>query len=145
LSVHDKATPAITGATVLPTVCIDSPADWGEYYGARKEDGALLLYKAVDKDFRSGRGFPYIPGSTPEAPDWDGGREECGGGLHFCSSPSAAGGFFRNATRFVGCWVLLADLCVHKNARYPPKIKGRRVARPIFEVNIDGVPIVEGM
>ena len=141
LSVHDKATANIPGATILPVPKIITPAEWCEYYGATVEDNAATLYKAVNDNYCSERGFLYAIGSTPEAPDWDGSARECGGGLHFCSTPSASKIFYANATKFVECKVLLEDMVVHENASYPMKIKGRKVCAPIVEVDIDGKPI----
>ena len=141
LSVHDKATANIPGATILPVLKITTPAEWCEYYGATVEDNAATLYKAVNDNYCSDRGFSYAIGSTPEAPDWDGPARECGGGLHFCSTPSASKNFYVNATKFVECKVLLEDLVVHENAIYPTKVKGRRVCAPIVEVDIDGNPV----
>jgi hypothetical protein len=75
--------------------------------------------------------------STP-APDWDGGKEECGGGLHFSPRPSAALAFDNLATRFIACPVLLKEIKVHSNATYPEKVKAPRVYKPCYEVDIDG-------
>jgi len=144
LSVHDKATPNIPGATILPVLKITTPAEWCEYYGATVEDNAATLYKAVNDNYCSERGFSYAPGSTPEAPDWDGLARECGGGLHFCSTPAASKIFYYAATKFVKCKVALDDLVVHENANYPMKIKGRRVCAPIVEVDIHGKPVESG-
>jgi hypothetical protein len=120
---------------------IATPAEWCEYYGASIENGVVTLYKAVNDNYCSERGFSYAIGSTPEAPDWDGPARECGGGLHFCSTPSASKGFYPKATRFMECKVALEDLVVHEKAEYPMKIKGRRVCAPIVEVDIDGKPV----
>ena len=101
-----------------------------------------MLYKAVSDEYKSTRGFLYEPGSTPVAEDWDGGERECGGGLHWCSTPRGARKFFLKATRFLACPVAIVDLAVHQDAQYPDKIKGRGCCAPIFEVDIDGNPFV---
>jgi hypothetical protein len=138
LSILDRSKSGIPGALILPAPDVITPLDWCEYHGAKVEDGMALLYKGVDAEFRSGYGFLYKPGSTPEADDWDGMKRECGGGLHFCSSPSATHEFVSNPEKYVACWVALEDLVVHTNPQYPTKIKGRKICQPIFEVDIDG-------
>ena len=95
----------------------------------------------MDNYFISVRGFAYIPGTTPEAPDWDGGKAECGGGLHFCALPGTAKTYFPEATRFVACPIALEDIVVTQNPIYPNKIKARRIFAPIYEVNENGEPL----
>jgi hypothetical protein len=134
--------PIITGTERVQLVQIATAAQWCDFYGAEIDaDGIAILYKAVDKDFRSGRGFAYVPGSTPAAPDWDGGKAECGGGLHFTAHPSAAQAFFLEATRFVACPVRLDDIVVHEDAQYPSKVKAPRICAPIYEVDRYGKPV----
>ena len=114
---------------------------WADQYGGQRIDGGdkLLLYKAVDKDFMSGRGMSYAPGTTPECSDWDGGVEECGGGLHFCARAVDTLQFFQNAQKFVACPVAIADIAAPKaNARYPSKVKARRCCGPVYEVDRRG-------
>ena len=62
------------------------PATWCEFHGVTVEDGIAYLYKAVNKDWTTGRGVDYSPGSMPEAPDWQP-TNACGNGLHFCDHP----------------------------------------------------------
>ncbi|MDE1871723.1 MAG: hypothetical protein KGI06_05800 [Candidatus Micrarchaeota archaeon] len=91
-------------------------------------DGTVVLYKAVRDDYRSARGFLYQPGTQVEAPDWDGGAHECGGGLHLSPCPEMAKSFDSNATRILAVTVIVTDLtvgpmplaCLHK-------IKARRI------------------
>ena len=131
----------IPGAHILAVPEIVTPADWCDYHGATvRDDGTVVLFKAVDNEYRSGRGMVYAPGSTPEAPDWDPGPE-CGGGLHFCASPAAALLFQPDAARFVACPVALDEIVVHPNAAFPQKVKAPRVVAPCWEVTIDGEPI----
>lgn len=131
----------IPGAHILAVPEIVTPADWCDYHGATvRDDGTVVLFKAVDNEYRSGRGMVYAPGSTPEAPDWDPGPE-CGGGLHFCASPAATLIFQPDAARFVACPVALDEIVVHPNATYPQKVKAPRVVAPCWEVTIDGEPI----
>ena len=115
-----------------------TPSEWCAYYGVPVKDGVAVLFKGVDHGFRSGRGFLYVPGTKPEAPDWDGAVRECGGGLHFSPHPSMTLEFFSEATRFVACPVALADIVVHPNGESPQKVKARRVCAPCWEVDEDG-------
>jgi hypothetical protein len=133
------------GATADGGIQIDAtirtPAAWCEYYGARVVDGVATLYKAVGGDFRSPRGADYSPGLLPVAPDWDGGREEFGGGLHFSPTPTMALAFHEYAERVVACAVALSDMCVHEDAEHPQKIKARGCCGPCVEVDRQGNPI----
>src|SRR5574341_50999 len=65
-----------------------TPAEWCDYYGVAVVNGVATVFKAVGDDYRSPRGADYTPGTTPVAPDWDGGIAECGGGLHFSPTPA---------------------------------------------------------
>jgi len=120
---------------------IHTPEEWCEFYGAEIKDGLAILHKAVRKDFRSSHDFLYEPGTTPAAPDWDGGQAECGGGLHFCATPHHGLHFDPQATRFMACPVRLDEIVIHPSAQYPNKIKAPRVSGPIYEVDIDGKPL----
>ena len=82
---------------------INTPQDWCDYYGITVEDGVAVLYKALDGEMRSPKGFLYQPGSTPAADDWDGDARECGGGLHFSPTPTMAMEFHADAKRFAAC------------------------------------------
>jgi hypothetical protein len=127
--------PTITGGGYISRVNIESPASWCDYYGADVVDGYALLFKALDSDFKANYNqFDYTPGTTPEAPDWDGGERECGGGLHFSPTPLHALEFFSGAKRFVCCRVALDSIVVHPNGDYPQKVKAPRVAE-IWEVD----------
>jgi hypothetical protein len=105
-----------------------------------------VLYKVVDLSYRSPHGFDYTPGTTPEAPDWDGGQQECGHGLHFSPSPFhaerfAASDWWPRDLRYVACPVRLADIVVHPNGAYPDKVKAPRCAGPVYEVDLKGDPV----
>jgi hypothetical protein len=154
LALHDKAKSAITGTgnniLQLPKVEIKTAVDWCAYYGVPVTNGTAVLYKAVNDDFSSKwrsntlpNGVSYAPGSKPEAPDWDGGKAECGGGLHFSPSPSSALMFHAGAQRFVACPVAIDDIVVHKDPEYPAKIKARAVCAAIYEVDLNGDPVKE--
>ena len=114
-------------------------AEWCAYYGVAVKRGVAVLFKAVSDDFRTAqRHFEYRPGTAPSAPDWDGGKEECGGGLHFSPRPEMAREFDALATRFIACPVRLKDIVVHPEGQYPQKIKARGLCAPCWEVDIDG-------
>ena len=141
VSVHGSGV-KLTGGVRIDITPAASPEEWAEIHLAEPhEDGAIVLYKAVRDDYRSAREFAYAPGSVPVAPDWDGGKVECGGGLHFCASPFEALGFDSQATRFMACPVALSDLAVVPNPDMPNKIKARGCCAPIWEVDIDGKPV----
>jgi len=117
---------------------IKTALQWCNFYDVKIKKGVVILYKALRNDYKSSWGFLYSPGTTPTAPDWDGGEKECGGGLNFCPLPVMALGFDKEATRFMACPVLVKEIKVHKNAVYPNKIKAPRVFQPCYEVDING-------
>jgi hypothetical protein len=117
---------------------IKTAKDWCDYYGVAVRRGIATLYKALNADFTSPQGFSYTPGTKPEAPDWDGGKQECGGGLHFSPSPAMARAFHAEAKKYAACPVRLSDIAIHPNGDYPEKCKAREVCGPIYEVNEDG-------
>jgi hypothetical protein len=122
-------------------IVIKTAKDWCDFYGVRVARGFALLYKGVNDDYRSPHGMSYAPGTKPVAPDWDKGKEECGGGLHFSPTPAMTREFHTEAVRFLGCWVALKDIAVHPDGSYPNKCKARAIAKPCFEVDQDGEPI----
>ncbi|GMW02615.1 MAG: hypothetical protein AMXMBFR84_37510 [Candidatus Hydrogenedentota bacterium] len=122
-------------------VKITTPSEWCLYYGVKVKNGMALLYKALDDNFMSPHGMSYAPGTTPVAPDWDGGKRECGLGLHFSPRPAMAREFNDAATKYCGCWVKLTDMAIHPNGDSPQKCKARAVAKSCFEVDEDGEPM----
>jgi hypothetical protein len=135
--------PEVDGAGYVSYVDLSTPAAWCEYYGVdRDSDGTVVLFKALDGEFRSNRGFYYVPGTTPSAPDWDGGEQECGGGLHFSPSPMHAVAFFTGATKFVGCRLKLDEIVVHPDGVYPEKVKAPRCLE-VFQVDRSGKRVPE--
>jgi hypothetical protein len=139
VSVVGFGSPAIRGADRVQIVKLETPVDWCALYGVEVADGVATLYKAVGDDYMSPRGGNYAPGTTVEAPDWDGGRAECGGGLHFSPRPKMALAFNREATRFVACPVALADMRAPCDSdQMPEKCKARRTCGPVYEVDRDG-------
>jgi hypothetical protein len=134
----------ITGPHVvlLQNPVITTAEDWCAYHGATVKDGVAILYKGVSDEYRSGLGFAYPPGTTPEAPDWDRGKAECGGGLHFCAHPAATLSYNKDTTKFIACPVALSDMRAPKaNDTYPDKIKAARTCGPIYEVDRFGEPV----
>lgn len=112
--------------------------EWCDYYGVEVRRGIAVLFKGTDENFHTQKGVYYKPGTIPEAPDWDGGKAECGGGLHFSPCISATFRFKPDAKRFVACPVRIKDIVVHKNALDPNKIKARQCCAPVWEVDRDG-------
>ena len=139
-------TPTIEGGGFIQRRDISTAQGWCDWFGVEVKDGHALLFKVVDKHFRTHqRGFAYEPGATPAAPDWDGGKRECGGGLHFSPSPGHADFFADRAPqsdrRYVACVVLVAEMAVHPDGSYPEKVKAPRVALPCWEVDRKGKPV----
>jgi hypothetical protein len=137
--------PAITGGGFVARKDISTPAKWCDFYGIPVVAGVAVLFKAVTQDYQPpcnrANGVVYTPGSTPTAPDWDGGKTECGGGLHFSPNIPATAEFHRDNPRWMACPVALADISVHPDGRMPQKVKARGCAAPIWEVDRDGVPV----
>mgnify|MGYP001606998505 FL=1 len=119
--------------------------EWCEYYGVEIKKGVAILFKAVDEDFSTSNARPkgifYKPGDKPVAPDWDGGRAECGGGLHASCYPTAALHFNSAAKKFIALPVRLTDFKPFPNAQYPDKVKFQTVAGPVWECDKEGKSI----
>ena len=134
-------TPKITGGVVITIPEITTAAEWLEFHGVEVKHGIATLYKAVGDDYSTGYArrakITYAPGSKPEAPDWNS-RPECGGGLHLSPRPIMALAYNPSATKYVACPVKVSDIVLIDD-----KCKVPRVARPTFEVDIDGDPIKE--
>ena len=143
VAVHRHGTsPVVLGGTVIQVRRPTTLVEWAAFYGTPITDGQVLLYKAVRDDYRSYHGLLYEPGKIAEAPDWDGGAKECGGGLHFSPHPAMALEFDREATRFVACPVALEDCRPpSEDDAYPAKLKARRICGPIVEVDRYGKPV----
>jgi hypothetical protein len=131
----------VSGTGVTEATRPGSPEEWCAYYGIPVENGVAIFYKAVDENFDSYHGGSYRPGSEPSAPDWDGGEQECGGGLHFSPRPTFALAAPADDMRFVACPVRLEDIAFHPGGVYPDKVKARRLCAPIYEVHEDGTAV----
>jgi len=138
-------TPTVTGGVQIVIPAHMTAQEWCEYHGVEVADGVATLYKAVDDDYSTDNarraGITYTPGTQPSAPDWDGGKAECGAGLHFCPTPWHARRFNEQAKRYVACPVRVDEIVTHKHPEHPTKIKAPRVCGPIVEVDIDGNPV----
>jgi hypothetical protein len=145
---HDPAA-KISGGQIIQAHRPTDGRDWCEFYGVEIRKGGNLsrklagqdvaiLFKATGPDFATRNGVAYVPGTAPEAPDWDGGKEECGGGLHFSPHPRLAREFREDAEHFVACPVLVSDICVHPEASMPEKTKAPRLCAPCWEVDLKG-------
>jgi hypothetical protein len=139
----------ISGGRILEMPRPETGAEWCKFYGVEIRKGGNLsrelagqdvaiLFKAVGEGYRATRGFAYEPGSSPAAPDWDGGSRECGGGLHFSPHPKMAKEFSREPAHFIACPVLVSEIVVHPDGNYPQKVKAPRVAAPCWEVDANG-------
>jgi len=134
---------SVTGG-VQSFVVIDTPAKWCEYYGVVVENGIAVLYKAVLAGFASQHDASlfYRPGTVVEAMDWDGGKAECGGGLHFSPCVAMTKEFVTSPVHYLACPVALADMVVHPEGSSPQKCKARRLCAPCWEVDADGLRIL---
>jgi hypothetical protein len=136
---------SLDGGRVLEANKPSTPADWCDHYGVAVENGVATLYKALDEDFSTDRAraknISYAPGQTPAAPDWDGGVEECGGGLHASPHPKMALEFNSTAKRFAACPVKLEEISVHPDGYYPHKVKFSGCCAPCYEVDRNANPV----
>lgn len=131
----------VSGGSVTEAVRFSNAEEWCSHHGVEVNDGVAILFKAVDEDFNSYHGMSYRPGTEPFAPDWDGGEQECGGGLHFSPRPTFALARPDDSMRFVACPVRLEEIVVYPRGDYPDQVKAPRVAAPVYEVHEDGTPV----
>ena len=129
----------LEGGRVLDCKLPTTPAEWCNHYGVEVKDGVAILYKGVNSEFMSDHGGCYTPGTVPVAPGWDGGKRECGGGLHYSPTPQMTLEFVLSATKWVACPVALSDMrSPHQGDKYPNKIKARGGCAPVWEVTRKG-------
>ncbi len=134
----------IEGGQVVCAAIPKTAEEWCDLHGVEVVDGVATLYKALNEDFTSPHGMSYAPGSTPVAPDWDNGKAECGGGLHFSPSAAQARSFHDSAKRFTACYVRLSDMRGPKEGdQYPEKAKAKGCCAPCIEVDINGNVIAQ--
>ena len=140
VAIHNKSVKA-TGGNQIRCAPPATAASWCAFNGIEVQRGIVVLYKAVGPAFESRHNnkFLYTPGSIPIAADWDGGKAECGGGLHFSATPKIAKTFHPDAIRYVACPVRIKDLRKPLNDdSYTDKIKGKGCCAPVWEVDEDG-------
>jgi hypothetical protein len=139
----------IKGGRILDMKPPATAAEWCDFHGVEVRKGGglnrklagqdvAILFKALHGRFESRQGFTYVPGSTPVAPDWDSGKRECGGGLHFSPHPKMAKEFNRRPEHFVACPVLVSEIVVHPDGVYPQKVKAPGCCAPVWEVDANG-------
>jgi hypothetical protein len=126
----------VEGGVVIDVTHVnDNAANWIEHHGLEISDAGLVtVYKAVNDNWTTDRGFDYSPGASPVAPDWQD-TDSCGGGLHFSPCPSMARDYYSAATRFVAVEVLASELRPISGST--PKCKARS-AHVLYEVDIRG-------
>ena len=138
-----SARATVTGGVVINIAALDLThiTDWADYHGAKIVDGEVIVYKAVDADLRSERGFAYPIGETVTCPDWDP-APVCGSGLHFSPHPAQARDYYRDAARFLRCAVPVEALTIidGEATDMTPKLKARTV-RVLCEVDVHGIEI----
>ena len=132
----------VKGGVKIVVPEIATAKEWCDFYGVEIKKGVAVLFKGVDDDFSTENARPkkifYKPGETPTAPDWDGGKDECGGGLHFSPTPGHTLAFNSSAKHFIACPVKVSTIKVHKGAQYPAKVKAPGLCSPCYEVNRQG-------
>jgi hypothetical protein len=112
---------------------------WCSFWGVKVTKTVAIVFKGVNDDWKSPRGADYTPGTSPIAEDWDGGKQECGKGLHFSPCPSMTLEFHSTAKKFVACPIKLKDIAVHPEGSYPQKIKAKGVTGgKCYEVDREG-------
>jgi hypothetical protein len=145
ITIHGD-TPSIDGGIQIKYKSPGNAQAWAEEYGVDVKDGVVILFKGVNEDYTTNghtrtsgvKAVSYAPGTMPQAEDWDGGKIECGKGLHFSPTASATLRYNENAKHFMACPVKLEDIVVHANAEYPDKVKAKGVCAPIWEVDRRG-------
>ena len=141
VAVHlHSARATVTGGVVINIAALDLThlTDWADYHGVEVVDDEVIVYKAVDADLRSARGFAYPIGETVTCPDWDP-APVCGGGLHLSPRPAQAREYYRAEARFLRCAVPVEALTIIDGdaTHMTPKLKARTV-RVLCEVDVHG-------
>jgi len=134
IMLHGKAK-TITGGKKIKAAKPATAIAWCKFHGVTVDAGVAVLYKAVNADYKSPHGMSYAPKTRPKAEDWDDGKAECGGGLHFSPTPGHALSFHSSAKRFIACGVKVSEIVVHPDGNYPEKIKAPRVSGACYEVD----------
>lgn len=137
---HGQNRKKIDGGRIIKAFKPRTALQWCLHWGIRVEKEVAILFKGVNKKYFSECGGNYTPGTMPIAPDWDGGKEECGGGLHFSPFPKMTHEFC-SPEKYIACPVALKDISVHPEGQYPQKVKAKGCCAPIWEVNSNGEKI----
>ena len=136
---HGSNESKITGGKTVKAFKPKTALQWCTHWGVKVEKKIAILFKGLNKNNNSPRGFSYTPGTIPTAPDWDGGKKECGGGLHFSPVPKMTNQYCSEPPdKYMACPVALKDIVVHPNGLYPDKIKARGCCAPVWECDEDG-------
>jgi len=138
-----SASVKVEGGVVVDVTEIDNTTvqGWADYHGVKVEAGELIVYKAVNDELESSRGFAYPIGEMVTDPVWAPG-DFCGNGLHFSPAPHQALDYYPSATRFLEV-AIPADACsvIAGNDLYStPKIKAKS-GRVLREVDVNGRPV----
>jgi len=108
------------------------PSPYLEREGVAQEDGKVVLFKRVSKDFKTQEGTSretmWIPGTISEHPAWEPKRDECGAGKYHAVSRPYFGDEFRETVgdRYIAIQIAVEDLYEWPKAQYPHKIAFRR-------------------
>jgi len=139
---HGDNKKQISGGRVIKAFKSKTVLQWCSHWGVKIENKVAILFKGVDEKYLSRNKGDYTPGTCPIAPDWDGGKEECGGGLHFSPHPKMTHQFC-DPQKYVACPVALKDIAVHPDGEYPEKVKAKGCCAAVWEVNEDGEKITQ--
>jgi len=116
---------------------------WAEREGVEINDGAMVLYKRVSKDWKTQEDTrnetTWGIGSTLEIKNWKTPDEECGEGkFHACSLPVFCDEFRSTpGDRYIAISVAVTDAHAWPNGGYPHKIAFRK-GNVLHEVDING-------
>jgi len=131
IQVECTGKPKVKGGVVIRAKTALTVRAWADNYGATIEGkgkaASILMGKALNADMKSPHGTVYTPGTTVTAPDWDGGKAECGGGLHACTLAGISrDSYYNKAKRYALLRVKLTDCRKpQKGDQYPNKLKFR--------------------
>ena len=139
VAVHKLSKDAqVEGGVVIEPPDLTNRHHWLKYHGlVPRGIATVVLYKAVDTNFKSGYGFDYSPGATPVAHDYET-TNAFGKGLHLSPSPAHALRYMQDAVHFVGCVVEVESIVpITEVDGSSDKCKVARVLE-CFEVTIHG-------
>jgi hypothetical protein len=131
----------VKGGVIIDRPHLGDRDEWLKYHDLKPtRSGKVVVFKAVDDDFKSGHRWDYSPGAKPESSTWKP-TNACGDGLHFSPTPHHALRYFSDATRFVACTIEVEHLTpITDSDGSSDKCKAPRALKCV-EVSIDGVAI----